>query len=114
MCFDAVCYDVWVQQFDVPVLAYLCGVAVAGSVQFGKAHLHEVSNLGTMFTLILLSQAIELLCMWGITTSGTLVQIFAKVKVYVDLPVCTGEVVAIWFLCWGLVFYCLFSFWEVD
>ena len=33
MCFDAVCYDVQVQQFDVPVLAYLFGIAVAVSVQ---------------------------------------------------------------------------------
>ena len=45
--------------------------------RFGKAHLCEVSNLGTMFTLILLSWAIKSLCMWGITTSGTLVRIFS-------------------------------------
>ena len=33
MHFDVVCYDVQVQQFDVPVLAYLYGIAVAVSVQ---------------------------------------------------------------------------------
>ena len=45
---------------------------------FGKAHLCEVSYFCTMFTLILLSWAIKLLCIWGITTSGTLVWIFIR------------------------------------
>ena len=36
------------------------------------------------------------------------------VKVDVGLPVYAAEVVAVWFLCWGLVFYCLFSSWVVD
>ena len=33
MCFDTAYYNVQVQQFDVPVLAYLYGIAVAVGVQ---------------------------------------------------------------------------------
>ena len=33
MCFDITYYNVQVQQFDVPVLVYLYGIAVAVGVQ---------------------------------------------------------------------------------
>ena len=33
MCFDTAYYNVQVQQFDVPALAYLCGIAVAAGMQ---------------------------------------------------------------------------------
>ena len=33
MCFDMAYYNVQVQQFDVPILAYLCGIAVTVGVQ---------------------------------------------------------------------------------
>ena len=34
MCFDTAYYNVWVQEFDVPALAYLCDIAAAVGVHF--------------------------------------------------------------------------------
>ena len=42
---------------------------------FCKAHFGEVLNFMAVFALVLLCQAVESLCMWGVTTSSTLVWI---------------------------------------
>ena len=54
MGFDMAYYNVQVQQFDVPALAYLYSIAAAVGVQIW-------SNFGTRFTLILLSWAVKIL-----------------------------------------------------
>ena len=59
------------------VLAYLHIVAVNVVLHFCKAHYGEVSNFIAGFALVLLCRAVESLCMWGVTTSSTLVWISA-------------------------------------